>query len=63
MQAFIQPLKTLLGVPQEKGTVNQFKAYASKNGAKQGGEMNWMDWDSFVEGKESLTKGGGARMD
>jgi len=47
--------RALNSIQQEKGTPEQFKAMLLKNGAKQD-ELDWMDWDSFANGKKSLTK-------
>ena len=53
---FYSPTEEALSkLSQNKGTPTQMKAMLIRNGAKLA-EMDWMEWDKFVEGKTSITK-------
>lgn len=53
---FYSPTETALSaIKQEKATPEQWKAMLLKNGAKQA-EMDWMQFDEFVDGKKLLTR-------
>lgn len=53
---FYSPTEQALNsIKQEKATPEQWKAMLLKNGAKQA-EMDWMGFDDFTDGKNSLTK-------
>lgn len=45
----------LTKITQPKGTPEQFKKMLLNNGAKQA-EMDWMGFDEFIKGKQSVTK-------